>query len=574
MCRRTPGVLWMGAIVAGLACGVACDGEPDDGGRAVAKRPSGDAAHPAPKTLIPEAVTLIPEDVDQKVDVLLSRLPALPDAGVPPSPDGASGDEAPRDVVVADRNAPDVILIVIDTLRADFTSLFGNRHDTTPFLAKLARKSVLYKNAYATAKWTVPSMFSVMTGLYSGQHGVDTASVVRGNIAAQPVLSERAYTLAEQLREAGYDTFAVCTNQHLAGKYGMSQGFRRFVGDSFDKLPFPEYAASALAPEIRRARPYFLWLHYFDPHHPYGAIRPWMNDWNDSGFSGYEDIGFDILSRMFRNRHRMPRDAPIPIGAFVPIYRRALSMRGLGHPSLLFSGYASMKAPPAEGTTEARYLKFLKAAYESEIRAADESIRKVFAELEFDDDDMIIVTSDHGEELMEHGRIGHRYFDSLSQELIHVPMLIKFPKNRWGGTVVNGVVSLVDIVPTIRGVLGQKPLEGLPGTDLSVRGPAKPSAPARVFTKSSDLGVVMRSVIEYPWKLVVVEGKQDARLYDLARDPYENADVAAETPAVVERLSRAIADWKKIDTPRWAVEKMMTLTAEESERLRAMGYLK
>jgi choline-sulfatase len=243
-------------------------------------------------------------------------------------------------------------------------------------------------------------------------------------------------------------------------------------------------------------------------------------------------------------------------------------------PGNFFAALRFKGAPPAEGTPEARYLKFLKAAYASEVRRADESIRNVDALLSFGYKDLVIVISDHGEELMEHGQIGHRFLGgSLSQELIRIPMLVKYPENRGAGAVVETPVSLVDIVPTIRGVLGQKPIDGLPGVDLSAR-PAKNGEPERtVFCELSEAGAEVQCAVEHPWKLVKNETLGRARLFDLSRDPEEKKDISAESPAILQRLEGALDAWRKIDVPAWPLGRAARLSDEELQRLRAMGYI-
>lgn len=552
--RRPASSVAVALALACAGCGRGGDGERPEPGEGAKRQADASAQREAPAT----------GDMEP-------RGAAAPEPGARGEPDAGDRDRAGAGEA---GDKPNVILIVVDTMRADFTSLVPDRFDATPFLAELARRSVVYSHATAPAQWTVPSMYSLMTGLYPGQHGMEMASVTAGRIISQPVLPEDARTLAERMRDQGYDTFGVCTNQHLAPKFGMSQGFGRFVGDSFEKLPFPEYVVKELAPEMLRAKRYFLWLHYFDPHYPYGAIRPWIREWNDSGLAGYDELAIDFVKRVYRNRKGIAPGSPLPAEAIVPIYRRAMTMHSTSAPILkIFPDYFSRTRPPAEGSPEARYLRFLKAAYASELRASDESIRRVFDVLRLGRDDLVIVTSDHGEELMEHGRLGHRYMSFPSEELVHVPLLIKYPGDRGAGTVVDSAVSLVDIVPTIRGALGLEPLDDLPGEDLAAPGAARPGKRA-VFCELRDLNRERKCAVEPPWKLVrdVLTNRQV--LFDLERDPQEDVDVSGENPAIVGRMGAALDEWMKTDVPRWQGGQQVPLTPEEVERLRAMGYLK
>ena len=523
-----------------------------------------------------------PEGRDAAVPGALAEVavPATPPTRAPgavpisPRADAPRAMRVERRVVPLDaKDAPNVVLIVVDTMRTDFTSLFPDGYSaTTPFLAELAQKGVVFKNAYSTSSWTVPAMYSLMTGLYPSQHGMTAGYFAREKVVDQAVLPQAAYTLAEQLHDLDYDTYGVCTNQHLAAKYGMGQGFDRYVGDTFLKLPFPALAVESLAPEILASPRRFLWLHYFDPHHPYIAQLPWFDEWNRSGFADFSAVSIDALSRFYRVRHGLAPGAPLPANLLVPLVRRAVALRW-GHPKNFFASMPPGDVPPAAGTPEARYLDFMKAAYASEVRAADESIREVASRLRFDDDDLVIVVSDHGEELMEHGGIGHRWLASVSQELIHVPLLIKFPGNAGAGRVIDAPVSLVDIVPTIRAALGQPPLEELPGVDLAqMLGRGAPEE-RELFCELVEPGVKIHCAVAYPWKLVLSEAGGAARLYDLSRDPGEETDLAAARPEIVGRLTAALAVSSGKDGPLWPKPGSASLSADELTRLRGLGYL-
>jgi arylsulfatase A-like enzyme len=499
--------------------------------------------------------------------------PAVVDAPAPlRTPPAPRAQRAKPDLLPVDGDAPNVVLIVVDTMRTDVTSLFPDGYDATPFLAELAEKGVVFRNAYSTSSWTVPAMYSLMTGLYPSQHGMTAGYFAGEKVVDQAVLPQAAYTLAEQLRDLEYDTFGVCTNQHLAAKYGMGQGFDRYVGDTFLKLPFPDLAVESLAPEILASPRYFLWLHYFDPHHPYGANLPWFDEWNRSGFADFQAISLDALSRFYRGRHGLGPEDQLPVNVLVPLMRRAVAIRW-GHPKNFFASMPPGDGPPAAGTTEARYLDFLKAAYASEVRKADESIRSVAGELRFDDDDLVIVVSDHGEELMEHGEIGHRWLGSVSQELIRVPLLIKFPGNRGAGRVIDAPVSLVDLVPTIRAALGQPPMEELPGTDLAALLERGAAADREIYCELAEGGARLHCAIAYPWKLVQNETSGTARLYDLSRDPGEDDDVSAEHPDVVERLKEALSASDAKGAAQWPTPGSASVSADELSRLRSLGYV-
>lgn len=339
--------------------------------------------------------------------------------------------------------SPDVFLFVIDTLRAVSLEPYGAAPGRSPFVAELAKRGVVFTRAFSTSSWTVPAMNSIITGLYPREHGVDRGGVGQGGVVGQRVLPERAVTLAERLGAAGYATFGVCTNQHLHPRFGFAQGFDEFVGEGFLKLPFPDLAVDSLAERVRAADPAFAWLLYFDPHHPYRTNPPWFERWNTSGFENWNALTLDAASRIHRAASGLADDAPIPPAEAVAVHRRARLMTLLDPRDLI------RVARQGGAGVANRYLEFMRAAYDSEVARFDESLRRNFERLGVGDDDLVILTADHGEEFDDHGSIGHRFRGSLYQELVHVPLLVLLPGREHAGEVVSAPVSLVDIMPTI-----------------------------------------------------------------------------------------------------------------------------
>lgn len=179
---------------------------------------------------------------------------------------------------------PDVVLIVIDTLRRDSLPFHGYRKDTAPFLTRLASRSVVFENALTTAPWTAPATASLMTSRYPFQHGVVTGRLAVKRLkeaGAQVLLNRiprRAETIAEAMQGAGYETWAVTENANITKELGFEQGFDHF----HSKSPSREAAAITdtlleLAPRLRGGRPDFVYLHYMDVHAPSVARAPWFD---------------------------------------------------------------------------------------------------------------------------------------------------------------------------------------------------------------------------------------------------------------------------------------------------------
>jgi len=154
----------------------------------------------------------------------------------------------------------DVVLVTLDTTRADYLQPYGAQRATSPFLAALAKQGVTFAHAYSTANWTSPSMASVMTGQYPSEHGVHdmTLEQITKIRVGIPVLSEKARTLAEMLHEAGYNTFGVCTNLLINARAGFAQGFDEFAGEDTNDKPFPRIAVESMRKQIRESDKYFL----------------------------------------------------------------------------------------------------------------------------------------------------------------------------------------------------------------------------------------------------------------------------------------------------------------------------
>lgn len=180
---------------------------------------------------------------------------------------------------------PNIVVIVVDTLRRNHLPIYGYERDTAPFLTKLARQGVVFERAHAVSAWTAPCTASLFTSLYPGQHGVTMGLMATRRLqkAAEKVqlnrVPDQLVTLPEAMLSAGYATFALTENPNISSKLGFDEGFQRFRN-----LP-REDTAEALnkrlfnwADGIRRSQPYFLYLHYLDPHQPYYRRAPWFDE--------------------------------------------------------------------------------------------------------------------------------------------------------------------------------------------------------------------------------------------------------------------------------------------------------
>ncbi len=484
--------------------------------------------------------------------LLLTRDPG-PLAGVPPRPGRVEG-------------AVDVVLVVVDTQRADFTSTHGSRLRTTPFLERLARRGILFTRAYAAGPWTVPSMYSVMTGLYPSEHGMITGWSQGFETGGQNVLPDEAVTLAERLDGIGYETYGVCSNFHVSTKFGFAQGFDRFVGEDFAFMPFPNLAVGGLAEDIAASPVYFLWLHYLDPHFPYIPHWPWFEQFNEGPIHFYDDLMNRAALKYYYSLEGNAEGSPVKAGDASWVNRSAKLLQF--RPKALFEYMLENDMQP-----EPEWIEFLSAAYASEIRMVDTAMQEALSDLGVDDRTILVVTSDHGEELFDHGAHGHRLNDRLYEELIHVPLLFVLPGGWGAGTVVDAPVSLVDVAPTILDLLGQEVPAELSGLSLLPLMEGRTLAARPLFAEVASQDGVKRCIIEYPWKYIHDFGSVQGELYDLEADPGETRDLVDLEPARAAALREKLLTWYKETTARWQVGEPPELSEEDFIRLKLLGYI-
>ena len=420
----------------------------------------------------------------------------------------------------------DVLLIVIDTLRADHLGAYGYGRETSPHFDALAADSILWRRALSHAPWTSPSVGALLTSLYPAALGYGDS-----RNPARP--ADRVLYLAEILRDNGYRTEAIVSHTYVAARLGFDQGFDRFdeadargPGHVSSRSVTNKAIAALKRPE---RRPVFLLAHYFDPHFNYLQHDPWDFD------PGYEG---DLPEHMGELR-RIARD---------------LSPRDLEQ---------------------------LRARYDSEIRFTDEHIGRLIStlrELGRYEQTLIVVTADHGEAFLDRddGWIGHT--KTLFQEAIHVPLLIKLPGGIGGGAVVDAPIGLIDLVPSLLATLDLRaPLgyafdgRALPLDDVSAlrAGPERP-----VFSETTARGRWLQSVVRGRFKLIFDRQRGRMSFFDLDQDPGERNNLATEAPPALRELARELRAWNQaIDPRRPETEEPPELTARERERLRALGYL-
>jgi len=438
---------------------------------------------------------------------------------------------------------PSLVIFLIDTLRADQLGAYGDTSGATPHIDALVRDGVLFENAHAAAPWTLPSVVSLLTSTWPCEHGV----LVDGD-----TLPASVSTLAERLRGAGYATASLYANPYAGDMSGLDRGFDR-ARQGLD-------ANGAAVAQALPDPPFFLYVHNTEPHDPYQEteLGPAVE------VADAERLALNRRLQQLRRLTRSDFAGGRPVGTTDNTARQRRLMREL---------------------REERDV--VRALYAKDVARADERLGEVVGELEergLLEHTIFVLLSDHGEEFDEHG--GWQHDQSVYEELMRVPLVVRLPGRRHAGTRVAEPVSLVDVVPTLAALTGVPALaEGSRGRDLLplVEGAAasddlritgvrinrkkyfRPAHEAR-----GDLNVVAR---QGRWKSIWNVEPDSVELYDLAADPGERADVAAREPERAAAMRDASeAWWQACRATADGAGRRETLTPEMLERLRALGY--
>jgi len=381
----------------------------------------------------------------------------------------------PRILTGGDEDDPIVILIAVDTLRADRLSCYGYERETTPALDRLAQEGVRFDQARSNCNWTCPSFASIFTGLVPARHGVSSYG------PATP-LPDELETLAEHFQSAGWATHSIAYKVPLfEGNY--EQGFDQAFNVPRDVIRGEENLKRAIEwLDGQRGGPSFLFLHFNDPHQPFVHPEPL-----DREFGAAANI-FDRVMPDGNDQEKIDRWSELYDGAVAYV--------------------------------------------DSCIGSFLDSLR----ERGLYDEAVVVFVADHGEALWEHGRFGHGG-DALFDEVVRVPLIVKPPKESFeAGQVVASDVSGFDVMPTLLELGGLPVPPGLDALSLLPLVGGEPEGLDRaVVTENSRRGL---SLVHGGYKLHIELGTDRVLLYDLKADPKELEDVADSNPEVVERLKK------------------------------------
>jgi arylsulfatase A-like enzyme len=481
----------------------------------------------------------------------------------------ASRYEAPRlpaSPAASALHAPvrNVVLIVLDTLRADHIGALGGAPDLTPRLDAFSQSAVSFERCFATASWTVPTHASLFTGLFSRSHG---ASFER-----DPELADRFTTLAEGMAQAGYRTAAFVSNPYL-GWANLDQGFELFrhVTSPFSTLTIRKPLAAL------------------------GGPARWIDE-------GATQTAREVEAFLRDRAHGDEKSGLLLFINLLEPHWRHLPPARQRHEATTDEGYiaatltASRFYGPqamARGALSAGDLDTLRALYAAEVRYQDERLGEILDAIDRRLDPrhtLLMITADHGENLGEAGRFDHIF--ALNDHLIRVPLFIRLPDRFPAGQKRTDLCQSVDIPATVRGALAASATTISVGVGRDLASPDE--APRRHIFAEGDpyldhlarmreagapaarlaaLAQPLRAVRNDRFKLVRSD-EGSAKLYDVVHDPDEQEDVAARYPRVFDELASALDRWQRSQPafPADTGRAPRTPSPETRARLEALGY--
>ncbi len=395
---------------------------------------------------------------------------------------------------------PNIVFILIDTLRADRLGCYGAADAQTPRIDAIAKEGVVFERVISPAPWTLPAMGSIFTGVYPSVHKANDYSQGGDMLRTEVrVVGDDWDTLAERLQGAGYATAAFSANPFIQPATGFAQGFDHFDG-SFASNAAPGKLVTAAAMKwldsrADKSKPVFLYLHYMDVHAPY--ILP-------------DDILNPLLAKLGKEKDMRPIE----------------QIEATNHPGF-FGTSAPYRGEPHN--TLRRYAEYYDALYDGCVQLMDREIGALqtsLSERKLWDDSYVIITADHGEALGEHLVWTHGF--TAHQNQIHIPLIM-----RWPGTLaekrVTGVARGFDIGPTILKQLDLPMLERAQGRPLvgafeeaEFKNRIAYSEGVKRHEKMNEISAPLRE------------------LFNIADDPDEQTDLSAQYPERVAELERLL----------------------------------
>ena len=442
--------------------------------------------------------------------------------------------EVERQRAAPDR--PNAVVILIDTLRADRLHVYGNEVEASPTIDALAERGLRYENAYVPEPWTIPSTASVLTGMNPAEHGLGFTN--------SAYLPDSLITLAEAFQHGGFTTAAFSCNPLITASRNFDQGFEYFEPHGWiDGSEIYDGIESWLRANVDKR--FFLYLHFVEPHYAYAPAEPFLDRFAGAPPEGYQEVE---LMRVMPDWYADPE---------------------AGQEELLLTRDYQLKL------------------YDAEVAQIDALIGRLeglLGELGVGENTIFVVTSDHGEEFLEHGWAGHH--NQLFDESVQVPLIFAGPGIPQG-VVRSERVENRHLGGTLLRLCGVDAPANLRGPDLVKPETAEELRSTPVFMSTGkgnwvDLETRSRvelgqfhSVIHDDWRMIwcpnVKDGEPFFALYDLSKDPLALHDVADENPERVEGMTRLINHW--IGESLRRRPELVPQMAETTKLLQGIGYI-
>ena len=463
---------------------------------------------------------------------------------------------------------PNILFIVMDTTRADHLSCYGYSRETSPYLDRIAGEGALFKKAISTSGWTLPAHISMFTGLYPYEHGVGFAS---------PYLPEKIETITVIFKKNGYRTLGYSNNPFVSDLSGLSRKFDDFqVGwKKFEKRYFYKIASN-MARDVLKVggpgmkmmddgaaltsryvlewmeknskSPFFIFINYMEPHLPYHPPAPFDSLFMPNNISPQERNIYSpdpkVARTLFEPRNRVPKE-----------------------------------------------LAVINALYDGEIRYLDEKIWMLYerlAKLNVLDNTVIIITSDHGDNLGDHNIVGHGY--GLHNTLLEVPLIIRYPKLFPPGTIINDKVQTTDIYYTILGIVGEvgNPSVLKLGKSLATRINEKKFEEIMIAERDKSIWVewaksegvqtdhlnnTQKTLISGNYKYIWSSNGEE-ELYDIVNDHEESTNIASKSIQIVNILKYEMEQISlKAKSGSQSPLPMPKMDDATKEQLKSLGYI-
>jgi arylsulfatase A-like enzyme len=426
--------------------------------------------------------------------------------------------------------ARNVIIITLNATRADHCTPYGYSRNTTPRIRELSLEGTVFENAFAQSSWTLPSLASLLTSTYVHVHGV---------YSRDTRLPEEELTLAEILKKYKYSTAAFVGGLDTVAQYGLAQGFDTYWDETGDA------AMGSLRGIIPRAiqwlrqhseEKFFLFIQGYDVHPPF------------------------IVPEKYREMYD-------------PGYKGIFAGKGLDYSLLKEIRGMTLSSGGRDIALQEKDISHIIARYDAALTYADFWVGKLLKELKdlrVFDNTLIIICSEHGEELGEHGSFDRFGRQNLYDEVMHVPLIIRFPGTPVKGNRVSCQVQLIDIMPTVLDFLKIPVNNDAQGKSLVslATGTGAQSCSEYVYAEAAPDKWAMRNA---RWKLICDKGSYE--LYDLSNDSGERSSCAAGNSGIVYDLAQRFAEWNRMTRQgRNTGVPSIELTDEMKKNLREAGY--